>query len=139
MKRTKGFTLIELMIVVAIVAILAAIAYPSYLEQIRKNRRAQGKADLMELAQGLERSFTTDRTYANYTLAFAQSPRDAASGYYGLTLALDAAKPSYYKLKAAPQGAQSADRCGILTIDSVGSKQHGTGGDDYCKWGSISP
>lgn len=129
----------ELMIVVAIVAILAAIAYPSYLEQIRKNRRAQGKADLMELVQGLERSFTTDRTYANYTLAFAQSPRDSASVYYGLSLALDAAKPSYYKLQAAPQGAQSADRCGSLTIDSVGSKQHGAGDDEYCKWGNAAP
>lgn len=136
MKPAKGFTLIELMIVVAIVAILAMIAYPSYLEQIRKNRRAQAKADLMELVQGLERSFTTDRTYANYALGFTQSPRDAASGFYGLAITRAAGKPSDFKLTATPQGAQTADRCGALTIDSVGARTHGAGANDYCQWGN---
>ena len=54
-KRAPGFTLIELMIVVAVVAILVAIAYPSYQEQIRKSRRAQAKADLVEYAGLAER------------------------------------------------------------------------------------
>ena len=57
-KHAKGFTLIELMIVVAVVAILATIAMPSYQEHVRKSRRAQAKADLVELAQQLERHHT---------------------------------------------------------------------------------
>ena len=123
------------MIVVAIVAILAAIAYPSYQEQIRKNRRAQAKADLMELVQGLERSFTTDRTYANYALAFAQSPRDAAAGAGYYTLALDTQTATAYTLSATPKNAQATDRCGKLALDHIGKKTHGAGADDYCQWG----
>ncbi|MDW7601742.1 prepilin-type N-terminal cleavage/methylation domain-containing protein, partial [Stenotrophomonas maltophilia] len=57
-RLARGFTLIELMIVVAVVAILAAIAYPSYSEHVRKSRRAQAKADLVEYAQLAERFHT---------------------------------------------------------------------------------
>lgn len=58
-----GFTLIELMVVVAIVAILATIAYPSYEEQVRKTRRAEGKVALNEVASRLERCFTRFNAY----------------------------------------------------------------------------
>ena len=58
-----GFTLIELMIVVAVVAILAAIAVPSYQEQVRKSRRAQAKADIVEYVQMAERFFTVNNTF----------------------------------------------------------------------------
>src|SRR5690554_6217446 len=61
-----GFTLIELMVVVAVVAILAAIAIPSYQEQVRKSRRGQAQADLVELAQRAERSHTVNNTYAEF-------------------------------------------------------------------------
>ena len=64
--RLRGFTLIELMVVVAIIAILALLAYPSYVAHVRKARRAQARTDLMEVAQMLERTFTTDRDYSRF-------------------------------------------------------------------------
>ena len=62
-RHIKGFTLVELMIVVAIVAILAAIAYPSYAESVRKGRRAEARAALTELLQQQERFMTQNNTY----------------------------------------------------------------------------
>ncbi len=59
----RGFTLIELMIVVAVIAILAAIAYPSYQDSVRKSRRADAKAALLDLAQFMERNYTTANRY----------------------------------------------------------------------------
>ena len=75
----KGFTLIELMVVVAVVAILASIALPSYQEQMRKSRRAQAKADLVEYAQMAERHFTVNNTYVGFTLPSTQSPRESGA------------------------------------------------------------
>lgn len=68
MKKAAGFTLMELMIVVAIVGILAAIAYPSYMDSVRKSRRADAKAALSNAVQALERYYTEKNTYLNATL-----------------------------------------------------------------------
>lgn len=135
----RGFTLIELVITVAIVAILAAIAMPSYLEHMRKARRAQAKADLLEIAQLLERQYTASRTYVGFTLPFTGSPRDATGGaFYSIAFPADPAAASY-QLTATPQGSQSSDRCGALTIDNVGRKYHAGGTDDYCTFGTVGP
>jgi len=77
---TQGFTLIELMIAVAIVGILAAIAYPSYIEHVRKTRRADAKAVVLELSQWMERFYTENSRYdktragVDVALPFTQSP-----------------------------------------------------------------
>lgn len=72
-QKNEGFTLIELMIVVAIIGILAAVAYPSYQEYVRKSRRAEGRTALMELLQQQERYMTQNNTYLAISTAGATS------------------------------------------------------------------
>lgn len=124
-RRSSGFTLIELMIVVAVVAILAAIAYPSYAESVRKGHRGQAKADLLELTQLLERHRTVNRTYDGFDMGgFESSPRTGAEHY---EVGLSDADASGYTLTAAPSSAaQRKDaRCGALSINQAGTKSIG--------------
>lgn len=137
--RQHGFTLIELMIVVAIVGILAAIAYPAYTEQIRKSRRADGQAALMGLANAMERHFTANSTYATAAdgagvpLVYAtQVPIDGGTAYYNLRVT--AADGTGYTLQATAIGSMASDAdCGNLTLTSTGVRgRSGTNTVDYC-------
>lgn len=135
--RQYGFTLIELMIVVAVVAILAAIAYPSYQEQMRKSRRAQAQADLIEYAQAAERYHTVNNTYADWDVPNESSPRTGAEHY---EISVDDLTSSTFTLIATPTStAQVDDRCGVLTTDHAGRKYHEKGADDQCKFGTSGP
>ncbi|HZX80417.1 MAG TPA: type IV pilin protein [Lysobacter sp.] len=126
----RGFTLIELMIAVAVVAILASIALPSYNESVRKSRRAQAKADMVEYAQLAERHFTANGGYGGFALPVQQSPREAGPARYNLNLATTA---STFVITAVPQGGQASDRCGTLTIDQTGRKtKSGSASDSEC-------
>ena len=120
--RPAGFTLIEMMVVVAIVAILASIAYPSYQESVRKGRRAQATADLGELAQALERHFTVNNTYANYVIPapLNRSPRQGDL-YYNISFVGTPARTTY-SIQAVPAGAQSGDKCGTYGLTNAGAK-----------------
>ncbi|HXH03933.1 MAG TPA: type IV pilin protein [Candidatus Competibacteraceae bacterium] len=123
-RAATGFTLVELMIVVAVVAILAAIAYPSYEEQVRKGRRTDAKAALTELAQFMERTYVENKTYrpggADPALPFTESPKEGATKFY--TLSLSAISATTYTLQATPKGAQAGDSCGTLTLTNTGQK-----------------
>ncbi len=131
--RITGFTLIELMVVVAVVAILAAIALPSYQDSVRKGRRGQAKADLIEIAQMYERFRTINNTYDGFALPFAQSPREAgAPPQYAIT-AVDNAGD--FELTATPQGGQVNDtRCMTLTINQTGAKSESGSGNLQDCW-----
>ena len=115
-----GFTLIELMIVVAVVAILAAIAYPNYTEYVRKSRRAQAKADLVEYMQLAERFHTVQNTYVGFVLPKTFSPREGGTAAY--TLAPSQQTQSGLVITATPGAAQASDKCGTLSIDQASRK-----------------
>ena len=118
---SRGFTLIELMVVVAVVAILSLVAYPNYNAYVRKARRAQAKADLMALAQTLERTFTTDRDYTKFALSgtLNQSPHNGTPRY---DIALAPLTRTTFTLTATPRGDQRADPCGTLTLAHTGAR-----------------
>lgn len=119
--HTRGFTLIELVIAVAVVGILAAIAYPSYQAQMQKSRRAEAKAALVAAAVQLERYFTERNTYATATLGTTGVyPAQSEHGYY--TLAVTGLGTTTFTLRATPAGVQSGDPCGVLAYDNAGNK-----------------
>ena len=129
MKKTAGFTLMELMITVAIVSILASIAYPSYRDSINKSRRADAKAALSSAAQALERYYTEKNTYLNASLGdnagaifpdHTPTDRDHGSAYYLLSITNQGA--ATYLLNATPTGVMASDSCGVLTLDHLGQK-----------------
>ncbi|MCK5829679.1 MAG: type IV pilin protein [Methylococcales bacterium] len=132
MKRTTGFTLIELMIVVAIVGILASVAYPSYQESVLKSRRSDAKGALLGLVNAMERHFTENNSYCGAattdsgsctaatgapTIYSATSPVDGGTASYDLTVSATA---TTYTLTATPVGAQAGN--GILQITSIQSR-----------------
>lgn len=127
----SGFTLIELMIVVAIIGVIAAIAYPSYLDNVRETRRTTAQADLMELAQWMERQYASDFSYqedgGDPTLPFTESPRSGTS-FYNISFNGSVATNSY-SLQAVPTGDQINDDCGTLRLDQSGTKSSTSGSD----------
>ncbi|MDR3393176.1 MAG: type IV pilin protein [Sulfuriferula sp.] len=131
----KGFSLIELMIVVAIVAILAAIALPSYQSYVLKSHRTTAVNALMDLASREARYYTTNNVYTNslVTLGYAADPTpvsDANNYYYDLSIT--AANATSFSLQAAPTGNQANDTCGTFTYTDLGVKGVGAGTVSDC-------
>lgn len=125
--QAPGFTLIELMIVVAIVAILAAIAYPSYQAHVIKTRRAAAAACMLEVAQFMERYYTTHLRYVDGAGAAPTIPatqcRTDLQGHYTIRLA-DGTTAGAYSVQAVPKGVQEIrdKKCATLAIDQRGAK-----------------
>jgi type IV pilus assembly protein PilE len=130
--KQSGFTLIELMIVVAIVGILSAIAYPSYQSYVQRTGRADGMAKLMEIMQAQERFFSQQQTYTTNLgangLSFgvaADAAVPSGEGRYNIAAAActNLTINTCVILTATRAGAQVSDtQCGNLTLDSRGTK-----------------
>lgn len=141
MRKIRGFTLIELMVVVAVVGILAAIAYPSYQNSIMKSHRAQAKACLLELSQYMERFYTTNMRYDQSSAGVANSlPAGGCrtdgrlDQFYTISFSGQVTATGY-TLQAVPQGVQVARdaQCGTLTINQSGVRtKSGTGSLSDC-------
>jgi type IV pilus assembly protein PilE len=105
------------MIVVVIVAILAAIAYPAYSRYVQNSRAATAQADLLELAQWMERRYTLNNTYVGAVLPFTQSPREGTT--VGYQLQLENVTQNAFTLRAVPQPVQTGHPCGEMTLNQA--------------------
>lgn len=126
----RGFTLVELMVVVAIVGILASIAYPAYQEHVRRSHRADVKAALLENAQFLERNFTEANRYDlnpagnAVVLPVTGTPRDGGGRMYTISLDGAASGQSTFRLLGSPVAGSlmAGDPCGTFTLNQIGQR-----------------
>ena len=137
-RRPRGFTLIEVMITVAIVAILAAVAYPSYRDYVARSKRVEAQAILMEAQAYMERFFAENYRYdvntagtavtdaALFPARFKYSPKGGTAAY---TITLPAANlgANTFVVKATRTGAMAQDRCGDFEVNNLGARSLTTG------------
>lgn len=134
----RGFTLLEILIVVAILGILVSIALPAYNQSVLRSNRAEGKSELMQVAADQERYFSSFNTYIDDALPLntptvADRDRTTQNGFYVISVGAGASGiGSSFVATATPQGDQADDICTTLTITNTGVRGATGGTVDEC-------
>lgn len=121
-RRSGGFTLIEVMITVAIIAILAAVAYPSYQNASIKSRRAAAQAALSDVAQRQQQFLLDNRAFAATTADLKVTVPDDVARYYDISITVPAVTPPTFTATATPKAGGPQVKDGALSIDNAGAK-----------------
>jgi type IV pilus assembly protein PilE len=121
----RGFTLMEVIVVVTMLGILAAIAIPNYSEYIRRGHRSAAQAYLLDLASRQVQFYLDRRVFADNVAALNLNAPTEIANRYNVAIAVTAGPPATFTITATPTGSQTGDRCGNLTIDQTGARGAG--------------
>jgi type IV pilus assembly protein PilE len=121
-RRLRGFTLIELMIAVALVAILVATALPSYSGYVRRSMRTEAQSYLMSVAARQQQFLVDTRVYAGTVDAMGMPVPARIAGAYLVKMEVLAGPPQTFLLTAEPKGDQAKESCGAMTLNQAGAK-----------------
>lgn len=122
LRRAAGFSLIELMVTVAIIGILAAVAYPSYGKYLARGHRAAAQAQMLAMALAQSQYLADSRGYAATPTALGMLAPAEVSAWYTISIAVVDGPPPTYTITATPVAGTSQETDGVLSIDSAGTK-----------------
>ncbi len=121
-KQEQGFTMIELMITVAVIGILVAVGLPSYSNAVRKSNRSEAQSALMNIATRQQQMLVDTRKYVATVEELKVLVPDKVSSHYSVTITLGTGTVPSFLATATPLGSQTKDSCGTLTVDQNNTK-----------------
>lgn len=134
----RGFSLLELLVALAVMGVLVGIALPAYREQVARGHRSAAQSALLEDAQSMQRFYASNNTYegaVDANLSTTRAPKDGGAAAYTISVTATPPTQTSWSLVATPVGPMAGDRCGQLTLDQTGRRGaiNGTGSSvDSC-------